>query len=96
MLNSQIRCAGLNTDVLYSDQHADLALTIVEGDGPTLLGCDWLKQLRLNWKEIFALCQQSSLQSVLDHCEEFFQEGSKTSGEFTKRNTCVTVYLYDN
>ena len=48
---------GLNTDVLYLDQQANLTLTIVEGDGPTLLGCDWLKQLRLNWKVIFALCQ---------------------------------------
>ena len=29
-----------------------LSLTVVEGSGPSLLGCDWLCHLTLDWKTI--------------------------------------------
>ena len=32
----------LNVQVRYEEQENDLALTVVAGDGPSLLGRDWL------------------------------------------------------
>ena len=39
----------LNVHVHYGDQHARLVLLVVAGDGPSLLGRNWL---HLNWREI--------------------------------------------
>ncbi len=36
----------------YRDQHKRLRLLVVTGNGPTLLGRDWLGELRLDWKEL--------------------------------------------
>ena len=37
-----------NVTVRYGDQVQKLIITVVDGDGPSLLGRDWLKQC-LNW-----------------------------------------------
>ena len=47
--------------VRYGDQVQKLIITVVDGDGPNLLGRDWLKQLRLNWTQI-SMVQNSSTQ----------------------------------
>lgn len=36
--------------VKYGDQIATLTLSVVKGEGPSLLGRNWLK---LDWREIF-------------------------------------------
>ena len=43
-----------STDVhlVYQGQTTTLPLVVVKGDGPTLLGRNWLTQIRLNWNEI--------------------------------------------
>ena len=41
--------------VEYDDQKMRLSLLVVTGNGPSLLGRDWLKQLKLNWGELFNL-----------------------------------------
>ena len=41
--------------VQHNGQSQELVLTVVEGQGPSLLGRDWLKYLRLDWKEVHAL-----------------------------------------
>ena len=41
--------------VWYEQQMHDLILTMVTGDGPGLLGRNWLQQLRVNWEEIKAM-----------------------------------------
>ena len=38
--------------VKYGDQTADLQLVIVEEEGPTLTGRDWLRHLRLGWAQL--------------------------------------------
>ena len=47
------------------------------GNGPSLLGCDWLKQLKLNWGELFHLnCAATlSLQGELQRHGDVFKEG---------------------
>ena len=39
-------------NVVYEDQRAQLPLIVVKGDGPTLLGRNWLKKLILNWSQL--------------------------------------------
>ncbi len=49
----QIRPLGnLTVDVTYNGQSATMDLLVVQQEGPTLLGRDWLQTLRLNWQEI--------------------------------------------
>ena len=42
----------LQTQIHYKDQTKVLNLLVVEGDGPSLLGRDWLKHIQLDWKQI--------------------------------------------
>ena len=44
---------SVNVTVKYSNQEASLPLIVVKGDGPSLLGRNWLCHLKLNWHEIF-------------------------------------------
>ena len=41
----------LHMNVQYGDQREKLALVVVGGNGPSLLGCNWLKYIRLNWRK---------------------------------------------
>ena len=50
-------------NVKHNKQAKDLVLTIVGGDGPSLLGRDWLKQLKLDWKAIHSLQEQGCNES---------------------------------
>ena len=38
--------------VNYKNQTSDQSLLVVAGDGPSLLGCDWLSQIKLDWKQL--------------------------------------------
>ena len=50
-----------------------LPLLVVSGQGPSLLGQNWLLKLQLDWKSNFSL-QSSTLQDVLDQYTTLFQE----------------------
>ena len=39
-------------DVKYGKQHKQLPLYVVKGDGPSLLGRNWLTEINLNWKSL--------------------------------------------
>lgn len=43
---------SIEVAVEYQEQSAELPLVIVEGNGPTLLGRNWLKHIRLDWRGI--------------------------------------------
>ena len=56
-----IRVRGLiNVDVKYEDQKASLNLIVTLGDGPSLLGRDWLKTFRLDWSQLNHVYQPSN------------------------------------
>ena len=42
----------LRVIVKCNDQHSKLPIQIVKGKGPTLLGRNWLKAVKLNWRTI--------------------------------------------
>ena len=70
----------LNMRVQYGDQKQKLVLVVVEGNGPSLLGRNWLKYLRLDWKNIFSVqtAKMKPLHALLQQHQILF---SKELGE---------------
>ena len=66
-----------NVDVRYGEQQVELPLLVVKGTGPSLLGRDWLRTIRLDWKAIHHV-RRGALQEVLDRHTEIFQPGLGT------------------
>ena len=66
----------LNVDVRYGEQQGDLPLIVVGGDGPCLLGRNWLNHIRLDWREIFAIAveEPENLEALLEKHSELFKE----------------------
>ena len=64
--------------VEHHGQVATLPLIVTRGQGPSLLGRDWLSALKLNRKEIFSVRTSTSLQAVLDTFSEVFEDGLGT------------------
>ncbi len=65
----------LDVEVQYG-QRKSLTCYIVTGDGPCLIGRDWLKHIRLNWKEIGVTILETSqtrLKSLLDKYSDIFK-----------------------
>ena len=40
------------TQVQYGSQAKELGLIVVQGEGPSLFGCNWLEHFQLDWKTI--------------------------------------------
>ena len=71
----QIRVKGSKmVQVQYGDQSKKLSLVVVSGSGPTQLGRDWLKEIRLDWRVICKVEYHKSLEEVLKRHEEVFRE----------------------
>ena len=64
---------GTMVDMIYGQQQARLPLVVVAGEGPCLMGRDWLQQLRLDWP-IICTIQFSPLQEVLQRRTSVFRE----------------------
>ena len=65
----------LSVKVQCQGQVEQLPLVVVAGDGPSLLGRDWLAKLKLDWSTILAVRAEKELQSVLDRYEMVFSPG---------------------
>ena len=63
-----------DVNVVYEGQTATLPLVVVKEQGPTLLGRNWLSQLKLNWSEIH-YSTSPGLPDLLTKYSEVFQEG---------------------
>ena len=58
--------------VKYEDQLSkSLMLIVVNGDGPTLFGRNWLEHIRLNWKQIASVRLESLPDGVKQVCEKY-------------------------
>ena len=44
----------------YQKQTAQVTLIVTTGDGPRILGCDWLKGILLDWNQLNRVCQSAS------------------------------------
>ena len=56
----------MQAQVHHDNQSAQLSLVVVKGDGPSLLGRDWLSSLNLNWHQVYYHSE------VLDQNSEVF------------------------
>lgn len=73
--------------VKYKQQVARVPLVIVKGDRPALLGRNWLKKIRLDWKEIFQVKAAGTVTDpevarILQKHNEVFKDDPSTIGEF--------------
>ena len=57
--------------VVYEQQELVLPLIVVDGDGPPLLGRNWLEQLKLNWR--FHVSEADTLSYVLSRHKMVFE-----------------------
>ena len=66
----------LNVRVRYGDQKQKLVLVVVAGNGPSLLGRNWLKYICLDWSSIFAVrtARKKTLDSLLKQHESLFTD----------------------
>ena len=63
------------TNVQFKQQQETLPLLVVEGDGPSLLGRDWLYKIKLDWHELYhTQVLPFTLQTVLDKHKEIFND----------------------
>ncbi len=59
-------------EVCYDKQSARVPLHVLKGNGPSLMGRNWLHSIRLNWGSINKV--NSKLDELLDTHKEVFQE----------------------
>ena len=60
--------------VQHNGQDAKLSLLVVKGDGPSLLGRDWLRQLQIDWQLVHRV-HESPLDELLNKHKAVFEEG---------------------
>ena len=81
-------CGSTMAPVEHNGQTVTLPLIVTVGNGPSLLGRDWLSVLRLDWRSIFSVCPARTLQQVLEEHSEVFRE---ELGEL--RNVKAKIYV---
>lgn len=79
---------AVDIDVQYQTQKAQLNLVIVDSDGPTLVGCDWLRHFRLDWVQLHKVdsTRSTKLDEMLARHSGLFKLGLSKIG--------VTAKLY--
>ena len=66
---------SIDVDFTHNGQTKNLPLLVVAGNGPSLLGCDWLSQLSLNWHQVNQLNSTNShCKSILDRHSSVFKD----------------------
>ena len=61
--------------VCYGDQTVEgLSLIVAKGSGTSLLGRNWLREVRLDWKDIRAVTCQEYLKPLLQQYHDVFQK----------------------
>ena len=80
-----------SVEVHYGNQeYRDLELTVVSGNGPCLLGRDWLQHIRLDWPVVSAVTQERNnctLRDVLTKYSEVFVDELGTMRHFQAKLT---------
>ena len=72
--------------VSYGNQSDHFSLYVVKGDGPSLLGREWLRKLTLDWKTIGMAAQApAAVDSLLQTYSEIFEDGLGTLKQFEAR-----------
>ena len=78
----------MQVQVRYGDHVGEHKLFVVKGVGSTLMGRDWLQDIRLDWKSLGVAKIQSdtlNLTDLLRDCKKLFEEGQGTIKGFKAR-----------
>ena len=67
-------CGEIEVDVRLERRHALLSLIVVEGNGPSLLGRDWMEILGLSCCQLNQIQQLNELECVLAHHAKVFKD----------------------
>ena len=71
----EIKVLGSTSVTVQSGEHsATLPLLVVKGNGPNLIGRNWLTELKLDWKVVHSI-NTNSIQQVVEKNKEVFQQG---------------------
>ena len=82
---------SVTVKVKYKTQVKDLPFLVVAGEGPSLLGRNWLTELQLDWHELYQMTQYIDLQTILNgHSSIFNEELGKAVG------ITATLHVSDN
>ena len=82
---------SITVKVAYKTQIKDLPLLVVAGEGPSLLGRNWLAVLKLDWHELHLITRDNELQIILNsHSSIFNEELGKAVG------ITATLHVSDN
>ena len=67
----------LNIPVCYHNQKVTADLLVVKGDGPSLMGRDWLQQITLDWHSLHQIqaTHNIALESLIAKHQEVFADG---------------------
>ena len=71
----------INVDVTHNGQEKSLPLLIVPGNGPALLGRNWLHHITLDWKDrkdwkaLNSIAAEPATQTVIERHPDVFKEG---------------------
>lgn len=76
---------SLQVDVSHNNQTKQLPLLVVKGQGPNLLGRDWMNELILDWQTIHNVQDNQQLDKLLQkHSTLFWDELGKLEGHKVK------------
>ena len=64
----------LSVKVEYYGQNAVLPLLVVQKEGPSLIGRNWLIQIHLDWKNVFSVNNKQLLEDLLNQHSTVFQD----------------------
>ena len=85
----------IDVTVSYGDQIKSLKLTILPGSGPSLLGRDWLKEIRFDWSNVNKLNKISSDEIQVNEFLQPFKDLFKDElGQL--KGTSVKIHLEAN
>ena len=75
----------LNMRVQYGEQKKKLVLVVVGGNGPSLLGQNWFKHIKLDWSSIVAVqtIKMKPLHTLMQGHQQLFSEGLGQIEPFT-------------
>ena len=76
--NESLQVLGqVEAKIQYNEQSVQLPLIVVEGNGPSLFGRDWLAHIQLDWKKIHSI-QRCGVEEVLKRHSHVFTESLGT------------------
>ena len=64
----------VDVNIQHNGQRKKLPLIITRGEGPSLLGRNWLGELRIDWRGIYKVQETDALSAVLRKHEAVFRD----------------------